>query len=323
METCKNCFSPIKDMRKETRCSSCNTPIHRECAINDSAPFCDVCHTVKTETPEKVEFTIPEIIRRTYIETYNSCPYKFLKEVVEGIEQPPTCYTQIGIDLHDAFELAVNDRSATIDMMKNSFKEIWDQYTDDLFTMTTREKMWLRSQDSIDTFYQVIETMPIPMVTEEKIIFSIGENIPKVSITMDGILDVDGELEMFDWKTGAVMVGVKLETDLQAPLYIYAVQQHFKRTVRKFTFYYVNENKVRVFERINDDEYMCRVGKREYIISLTDAIRKVKSVFSKIVKGNFNIPIDTKKMYFACKMCHIKEQGICRGADQEVWYQQN
>ena len=309
-------------MRKETRCSTCELPLHKECAINDDGVFCDVCHTVKMETPEKIDFTIPDTIRRTYIETYRSCPFKFLKEVIEGNKQPDTCYTRIGIDLHDLFEVAINDRSYLIGKMRADFNDMWDTYKDDLFIHATREKMWLRAQTSIDTFYQLINTMPIPMVTEQKIEFSIGENIPKVNITMDGILDVDGQLEMFDWKTGAVMVGQKLSTDLQAPLYIKAVQAHYKRSVRKFTFYYVNENKERVFHRITDDEYVCTVGKREYFISIEEAIKEVTRMFAQINKGNFNIPIDTKKMYFTCKMCHIKELGMCRGADEQVWYQQ-
>lgn len=320
MTLCNSCFVPT-DQRTDTTCDTCHSPLHKECAIKDGGVFCDVCYTVSQETPKKIEFQIPDVIRRTYIETYRTCPFKFLKEVIEGHEQPPTCYTQIGIDLHDLFEATLNDRSGTIEQMKEAFRIIWEGYPDELFTHTTREKMWERSQNSIDTFYHLLPSIPIPMVTEQKITFSIGENMPDVSITMDAILDVDGELEMLDWKTGAVMVGQKLSSDLQAPLYIYAVQKHFQRPVRKFTFYYVNENKERVFERVNDDEYVCRVGKREYKIYLQQAIKDVKRLFTQIVKGNFNVPQDTRKLYFACKMCHIKEQGLCRGAEEEVWHQ--
>ena len=324
MTWCKNCFGSIADLRTETKCTTCDSALHKECAIKDgSTPYCDVCYTVKEETPVKVEFTVPDVIRRTYIETYRSCPHKFFKEVIEGNEQPPTCYTQIGIDLHDLFEKAINDRSYKQSDVERDFKAIWKAYQDDLFEDSTqKEKMALRSITSIENFFHIIKDMPLPFITEQTIHYSIGEDLPNVEFTMDVVLDVDNELELIDWKTGGVMVGQKLSSDLQAPIYIYGVNKHFGRPVRKFTFYYVNENKERVFERTHDDEYVCRVGKREYKICLTDAIREVKSIFSQIKKGNFNIPMDTRKMYFACKMCHIKKINKCRGADEEAWHLQ-
>ena len=91
--------------------------------------------------------------------------------------------------------------------------------------------------------------------------------------------------------------------------------------VRKFTFYYLKDNKERVFERINNDEYQCMVGKRKYIINITDKIREVQSIFSQIKKGNFNIPINTSGMHYTCKTCHIASQGLCAGADVQVWNQ--
>lgn len=319
---CRNCFTFIEDLRKTVKCSTCNTPLHKDCAINDGAVFCDVCYTVREETPERIEFTIPEHIRRTYIETYRSCPYKFLKEVIEGNPQPPTCYTQIGIDLHELFEKAVNDRGYTKSDMETQFALCWLQYPDDLFESEKQKSdMAIRAQDSIDTFYHVLPTIPLPFTSEETIRYSIGEDIPQVEFTMDLVTENEnGNLDMHDWKTGGVMVGQKISSDLQAPLYIYGVQKHFDRQVDSFTFYYLKENKTRVFERINHDDFVCRVGKREYFINLTDAIREVKSLFSQIKKGNFDIPRDTRKMYFACKMCHIKKQGMCRGADEEAWY---
>ena len=324
MTWCKNCFGSV-DMRRDTKCATCNSPLHKECAIKeDGASFCDVCYTVKEETKEKVNFEIPDVIRRTYIETYRTCPHKFFKEVIEGHTTPPTCYTQIGVDLHKLFEKAIHNRNYTRENMEEEYQEIWNAYPDDLFESDKqRETMKARVIESIDNFYYIIKDMPIPIMTEGTIHYSIGEDLPKVEFTMDVVLEVDGELELIDWKTGKVMVGQKLSTDLQAPLYIYGVKKHFNKPVRKFTFYYVNENKERVFERVNEDEYVCRVGKREYKISLTDSIREVKSVFSQIKKGNFNIPSDTRKMHFACKVCHLRQQGLCRGADEEAWYTQH
>lgn len=327
--SCANCFSPIADRRKETRCSSCSKPLHKDCAINDGGTFCDVCYTVREEEPmAHIEFEMPESIRRSYIETYEECPYKFLKQVIEKNEAKPTCYTQVGIDLHQLFDKATNDRSYKQEKMEHDFYMLyWNQYNDSLFeTQELKEKMEERSNKSIEVFYKTIEDMPPPFATEQTILYSISDepDIPKVQFTMDLIIECeDGELELHDWKTGNVMVGKKLSSDLQAPIYIYGVQEHFKRPVKRFVFHYLNEEKTRVFERnpINPDEYICRVLKREYKISLKEKITKVKHIFSRIKNKDFRIPTDTRSMYFTCKMCGVREQGLCRGADEEAWYQ--
>lgn len=322
MATCTSCFRPVEGTKA---CSACGNAIHDDCAINDGGTLvCDTCYITQGTAPKKADINIPDVIRRTYIETYRSCPYKFLKEVIEGNESPPTCYTQIGIDLHDLFEKAINDRSYGDDDMQHDMSTIWrDTYPSmNLFEdKTMEEKMWKRTIDSIDGFYQVLPDIPMPFVTEQTIHYEIGEGFPKVEFTMDAVLECeDGELEILDWKTGKVMTGQKLSTDLQPPLYIYGVQKHFNRPVKRFTLYYVSENKKRVYERVAHNKYVCTVGKREYHIDLEDMVKEVRRVFSKIMKGDFNIPHDTKSMYFTCKMCHLREQGLCQGADMQSWH---
>lgn len=334
MERCVNCFSDIEDMRKATRCSMCNKPLHKDCAINDNGIFCDVCYTIKCENVslKSTEVEIPSVIRRSYIELYKRCPYAFYMSVIKQTETGVSCFAQIGIDLHELFHQACLGKIANQETMVDMYKDIFDTYEDDLFendimlysNMTIdklRIKMWEQSKSAIDVFFNVaLRQLPAtPMTLEENIIFNIGDDLPQVSITMDRIDEVDGMLEVCDWKTGTVMVGQKISSDLQAPLYIYAIREYFKKPVRKFTFFYLPENKIRIFERVDDDNYVCRVNKREYKINLTDAIREVQGIFAQIKKGNFNIPRDTKKMYFSCKTCGLKHKEICKGADIESW----
>lgn len=272
---------------------------------------------------------IPEVIRRTYIETYRACPHKFLKEVIEGNTQPPTSYTQIGIDLHEIFDQACNDPAYPKEIAVSSMEQSFKEYSDDLFnsgfSSDNRTDMWERTINSINTFFDtVLPALPHrPFTTEETIEFSVGDDLPNVQFTMDRIDEVNGELEMHDWKTGRVMVGQKLSSDLQAPLYIYGTQIHFDKPVRSFTFYYLNENKTRTFTRSTEDPnvYICKVNKREYKINILDGVREIQRVFSQIKKGNFNIPHNTSKMHFTCKMCHLLKEGKCEGADLQQWNQ--
>jgi hypothetical protein len=322
MNTCYSCYA---ETTETTACSTCQNVLHADCAIEEGgALYCDMCYTTKDD-PSKTSFEMPEFIRRTYIETYRSCPFKFLKEVIEGCEQPPTCYTQIGIDLHDYFEKGLLDRSYHKQAMLDDFQKVWDnKYPPmDLFESEKQKaNMYQRAMNSIETYYTIVPNLPMPFITEETIFYKVGDDLPDVRFTMDAIIENEaGNLELLDWKTGKVMVGVKLSSDLQAPLYIYGVQEKYGRQVDRFTYYYVHEGKERVFERVAHNKYVCTVGKREYHVDLEEMVKEVRRVFSHIKKGKFGIPHDTKKMHFTCKMCHIREQGLCRGADQEAWYQ--
>ena len=174
--------------------------------------------------------------------------------------------------------------------------------------------MYTRATESINTFYHMVrQTLDPTFAIEETIFTNLGDNIPDMRITMDLITEKDGELEMHDWKTGRVMVGKKLSSDLQAPLYLYSVINHYNRPVRQFTFYYLQENKTRTYIRsaIDPDKYICTVGKREYVISLQDAIREVKSLFSKIKKGQFGGAVNGPDRFFTQKMCHLDALGLC------------
>ena len=325
MECCKNCNTDM--ITQEVYCKSCGKPLHNECAIKDGGTFsCDVCYTLGCEksAEEKTTFVVPPIIRRSYIELYKACPFKFYNEVIKGITQPHNIYAQLGIDLHTYFDKACQDRSYLKKQMREDFEKLYVGYDDSIFpTQDLKVKMYARGINSIDTFYSTIEEMPEPFKTEETIQFPIGDGLPIVQTTSDRIDEVNGELEMLDWKTGKVMVGKKLSSDLQTPLYIYGVRHKYQRPIRKFTFHYLDEGKTRVFNRINNDEYVCIVNKREYYINIQDSIREVQAMFNQILKGNFNIPLNTKGMYFTCKNCHLQALEICRGADVESWRQHN
>jgi len=323
---CKNCNQEIADLRTVVKCSVCNAILHKDCRIKEGETFyCDNCYTVKTETPESPypDLIIPDTIRRSYIETYKSCPYKFYLEVIKGVSEDAGIYAQMGIDLHELFEKACNNHTFTQNDMTKEFATKWNAYPDSMFENTEqKDKLALRSLTCIANFYKVLPTLPYtPFKTEEKIVFDVGKGIPNISTTSDRIDEVDGELEVIDWKTGKTMVGAKFSTDLQAPLYIYGIRNKYKKPIRKFTFYYLNEDKIRIFTRTTNDDYICKVRKREYHINITDAIREVQAMFAKIVNKKFNIPFDTRKMFFTCKMCHLQKNGICKGADLESWKQ--
>lgn len=324
---CKNCYIEVKGKRDRVNCSMCDSPMHKDCAIEENGElFCDECYTDKAKiiTSSKYDFKVPEIIRRSYIDTYKSCPYKFYLQVIKGIEEDDySIYAQIGIDLHDLFNKACNDLSYKQKDMMEEFAVIWNSYQEERF-LDKEQKLTLyhRSMNSINSFYMILPILPPnPFTTEETIQFSVGEELPIVQTTMDRIDLINGELNIADWKTGKTMVGNKLSTDIQAPLYIYGIRETFKKPVRSFTFYYLNEDKIRTFVRTQANEYTCRVRNRDYIININNTLKETQAILSQIMKGNFNIPNNVKNMFFTCKMCYLQKQGHCKGADTQSWNQ--
>lgn len=323
--SCKSCNFPIGERETKKTCSVCNGATHSFCIITeDGIEYCDHCFILKDQAPKVFEFEMPDEIRRTHIETYRSCPRKFYMEVIEGNKMPDNPYTRVGSDLHELFEKAILDRSYSKEQFYKDYEPMQvEQVSTNLFENHQQVTAFKdRATDSVETFYEVIPNIPPAFIVEETLRFDVGEGLPKVRFTMDLITENEkGNLDLHDWKTGKVMVGKKISADLQAPLYIYGVQQHYGRQVDSFTFYYLKDKKTRTFNRVQENVYECIVGKRSYFINILDTYRELQSIFNKIAKGEFDVPQDTRGMYFTCKMCHIQEMGLCEGAENQSWHQ--
>lgn len=323
---CASCGQPVKKADK-TRCSVCDGSLHKDCALTkDNQNYCDNCYAVDEQSPNLPQsFTIPEVIRRSYIETYRACPYKFYREVLMGETADENgIHAQIGIDLHELFGKAcLENPNYTKEHMTDEFRPIWNNYEAGKFSCIEQQSELLsRSKECITRFYEILPSFPHrAFAIEEKLEFAVGDLLPKISTTLDRVDRLGDELHITDWKTGKVMVGEKLSSDLQAPLYIYGAQEKYGMPVKSFRFIYLQDGKERLFTRIeNSNTFVCTVRKRDYFISPDAAVKEVQSVFGRIMNGDFNIPQDVKKMYFHCKMCHLQEQKKCQGADVQSWY---
>lgn len=299
--------------------------MHKECAAkctDCSSPMCDECIlTSKTCTECTTEEPfIVESVRRSYLELYKKCPYAFYLNVVKGLGSSFTIYSQSGIDLHELFdEYSVRDDGSVEEMYERFIEEYEKNYPKEWYpTEEFRSKMHDRYMRNIEGFFNLRSKVPKPIIREEKIFFTISDKLPTCNITMDRIHEEDGMLVLGDYKTGKVMVGKKFTTDLQAPLYIYAVREHYKRQVKRFEFYYLGESKTRMFERVTDDIYECKVNNRVYKISISEKIREVRDILSKIESRQFNI--DPRMKPYTCNICDFHDKQ-CAGSDVEIWRQ--
>lgn len=310
---CKDCGEELNVMNI-AMCIKCSVPLCETCATSNKF-MCKECN------PSQKTIVDLEFIRRSHIEDYKDCPYYFYLQVIKGIEVPANIYAHIGIELHDLYdkhqkgEISLSEvRSKTTEAIL-SCRGKWD---DELV-----DKLAIKAEKCTVAYEGLHNKLPGKLVTTEQTLFiNIKEGLPKVRITMDMIReDEEGNLHIYDYKTGKVMVGQHLATNLQVPLYIKAVQDNYGKPVKSFTLLYLSEGKERVYKHVEGDKYECTVKKRVYKVSIDQTIKEVQSIFGKIKGGKFSIP--DRPNFFKCNNCYFREIGKCAGSDNQKWINAN
>lgn len=318
MSTCAMCKKELT-WENKTYCTKCNVELCDECSIVNNWK-CNKC-------ADKQKIVIPDVIRRSHIEDYKGCPFYFKLAVIDGHEPKQHVLARLGSDLHDLYEhlqhgdIETYDIGSQVEWMMAHIKE---DYPDE-----DMKRLWEKAEKCNENFIRVCDTfINKPIAYEERIEFSVGKDLPKVTIAYDRLEeDNNGDLHIVDWKTGKIMSGKKLTTDLQPALYLKAVEQKYGKMPKSFRLIYLGDTdkngmyKERIFNSIDGNRFVCTVGKKEYIQDITEQIRVVQKLFSQIKAGKFSIP--DKPDYFKCKMCDFKSKGLCSGNDIENWKQIN
>lgn len=314
MDKCKQCGKELT-WENRTLCTKCGVPLCEDCALPNKFK-CEKC-------ADKQKIKIPEVIRRSSIEDYKSCPYYFKLHVIDGNEPKQNVLARLGSDLHDLYEhIQRND----VDISEINTQTDWiianilEDYPD-----CDEEKLKERAKVCNRSFEELLPTLiNEPVAFEERINFSIGKDLPQVTIAYDRLeKDEEGNLHIVDWKTGKIMSGKKLTTDLQPALYLQAVKEKYGTMPKSFRLIYVGDvdkngkYKERIFTSIDGNQFVCKVGKKEYIQDISEQIKVVQKLFAQIKQGKFSIP--AKPDYFKCKMCNFREKGLCSGAGQMEW----
>lgn len=345
MSNCFQCDKPIKS--NEVHCVDCSKPMHSECAahcIKCGKVLCDLCAlNNRFKCAECLGATVGGIeiekVRRSNIDLYDECAHAFYLNVVKGIEQPGNAYSEVGVELHDIFDRnsqgefgprvgGAERAHVLIQEWDRRFAEIpEDKFVGCQSKLTIesfKRKLYEQGVRNIQNYLNWESTRPDPWKTEETLVDWIDNDtsLPKVQMTMDRIDLVNGEYEVLDYKTGKVFVGKNLAHYLQTPLYILMIEKIYGIKVSRFRYLFFNENKERVFERRDDDTFVCTVGKREYTISLQETVKRVKRTFAKIKRGQFNIPPNVSD--WKCKhMCQMYKAGACQGKETQSWINKN
>jgi CRISPR/Cas system-associated exonuclease Cas4 (RecB family) len=318
------------------KCAICGVDLTGElypakCVTGCGAFLCDDCSLTNQfkclscngKTVPKIDL---EYVRRSYIETYKICPHAFKLLAIDGIETPSSIYAEIGIKLHELFEQA---SLGQIDKLKmhSEFLKWFSNFTLDDFegyqrlldTEEFRKREYAGALTSIENYFQMESEMPAPFKTEDTLFTVIHPDLPKIRITYDRInKDENGYYDLVDYKTGKVHVGQKLKNDLQVPLYIYSVQQNLGIEINRFVLLFTKENKKRIYTRVDEDTFVCTVGKVDYYVYLSKAIDEIISIFTQVSNGKTSIPHNLSPWY--CEnMCMLKRAGHCGGKLVQRW----
>lgn len=311
---CKDCGKEL-NWENQCMCTKCKALICDECSVKNRFK-CSKC-------AEGTVIQLPESIRRSHIEDYKACPFAFKLNVIDGIEKPQNPLAHLGSDLHDLYE-KVQTGDISVDDLEKETDELFLNYGS-LYEDEMINRMWERAKICNDSFKVLEPSLHTRNATyEERLYFPIAEGLPEITIAYDRLeRDENGGLHIVDWKTGKIMSGKKLTTDLQPALYLKAVGHKYGQMPESFTLIYLSDvdkkgvYKTRKFTKVNDNEYVCTVRGKQYVQNIDEQIKVVQKLFSQMKQGHFSIP--EKPDFFTCKMCHYKTIGKCGGSETQKW----
>lgn len=328
MKTCTNCYSPILNEEDVVLSVVDHSPMHKECA--NKCPNCGSYLTdlqfarQKCKCVTQRKFSI-DVIRRSHLELYKQCHHAFYLECIKGIEPENNAYALHGIILHEIFDKYSKQQHLTKEILSQAFEERYKKNVSiDNFSFKENKKLYDELYEkgfrAIDGFLAFYHSVGMPFITEENIVFSVDDDLPQISITMDRVdKDENGYLHMYDYKCGKTFVGKKLSEDLQVPLYCYAMFKKYGQYPKSFTFLFVSEGNERRYELVDEvnPTYCCKVRNKEYVINVETRLQEAKDILKAIKKEQFKGMCSN--FWYCSNMCYYKKAGKCNGAENNIW----
>ena len=323
---CNSCLLTIP--REDVKyCEQCMVPLHEKCVnhcLICGKILCDTCYgdnSYKCEDCYKPDETF-SVIRRSHIEQYASCPYSLYLELILGIAPPMGKHAQLGIIVHELIDKDAHYPTTLAQMKLELVEKIeeWNLKTDDEYSIITVE-LEEAGMLCLENYFLIRNEFGKDFETEKQIKFSIDDNLPKISCTLDRIEKVDGDIHIHDWKTGKPMSGQKLVTDLQPPLYIYAVFTEYGIMPKTFSLHYLQPNKHITYKYMGDNKYSVTTTRNTYELDILDAVERTKSILHDIKCNKFAMPEEAKIRWKCDSMCWYGLTEKCAGNNDEEWKQ--
>ena len=322
---CNSCLKLIPK-EKVTHCTQCGVPLCKDCANHCMTCGKELCDTCYVENNFRCEDCFkPEnmftVIRRSHLEQYAGCPYSLYLQLVNGITPPMGKHAQLGVIVHELIE-QISEGMYSLQEAEVLLDERivdWNMSTDDEYSIITMELEEV-GHNCLKAFDLIKDQVTSnKMESEYNIKYSIDDNLPMISCTLDRIRwDTDNNIHIHDWKTGKPMSGKRLIEDLQPPLYIYAVYKEFGTLPKTFTLHYLNHDKHLTYKQVEGMHYEVTTSRNTYILDIEEALARTKKILEGIKNNKFKIPKDVHN-YRCDKLCWFGISGKCAGSMKESW----
>lgn len=285
--------------------------------------MCEECNI--TKNPEQTF----NVIRRSHLEQYNQCPYSVYLQLVLGKEPPMSNYAQLGIIVHQIIDSISEFETSLEESIVKLYKDIVD-WNQSVVNSPDVEYQFIQSDlenvgvTCLENFFMIKDSLTENYTSEVNFVFSLEEDLPKVSCTLDRVTETNDKLIISDWKTGKPMSGKHLIEDLQPPLYIYGVYQKYGRMPDSFSLYYLQHNKIITYSLVNAEKmtYVVKTSRSTYILDVKKKIEDTKKILKHIKDNKF--PMATEANQWRCRtMCHFGTSGECAGVQNAQWKQTN
>ena len=284
--------------------------------------LCDTCYgenNYRCEECYKPE-NMFQVIRRSHIEQYAGCPYSLYLQLVKGIEPPMGKHAQLGVIVHEIIDQSQKGTSldnAIQDMLDGV--EQWNLHTEDEYSLISMD-LEETGKICLQNFWKMKDNFNGDSKSEYNIKYSIDDDLPTISCTLDRICFDGDSIHLHDWKTGKPMSGQKLITDLQPPLYLYGVNKEFGAMPKTFTLHYLHPDKHIVYNKIGDMVYEVKTSRSIYTLDVEEALERTKNILSGIKNQKFSMP-NKATHEWRCKsgMCWFGTSGVCSGTQKEQW----
>ncbi|HKU49919.1 MAG TPA: ATP-dependent DNA helicase [Nitrososphaera sp.] len=209
------------------------------------------------------------------IKTYIDCPLKFKFSYILGVPQPAMPYFDLGTSVHAVAEhmtkMQLEGTAPSAELASELLKMEWNANSFQSETQETQAKE--KAKAMLRTYLQWLSANPnSPVAAEAEFTIQIA------GVPFHGFIDrveqrPDGELEVVDFKTGAVYENAKsIREDPQMNIYALGVQKLFGKLPRKASLFYIQHDKTVPYDVVSS-----QVDKvREEIEVVVNAILKEK-----------------------------------------------
>jgi RecB family exonuclease len=257
-----------------------------------------------------------EFVSSTMFEAFEKCPYLF-KDIfiINKGEEIPNKWARTGQELHNLFDKWAHIEKKDSELMKAEYAEMFDSIDKDLFDDELDRDAFLK-QGYMTILNWIVEeqTRPRPLMTEQKFFTKLHPDLPPIRATIDRINGNKDDVvnwDVEDYKTGKIYPSNKLRSIIQLPVYAMTIRENFGALPRRLILRFPLHQAERVFERITDDLYTCRVKRGgTYNVSLAETLNKMVDIYKNIQRDTF-MP-NTNDTHFCENYCPLYKKQKCK-----------